>query len=183
LPGITSHNELPSDLVMVGYIAGAHGIRGLVRVRPYSAEADALLSVNAWWLEKQDKLVSVEVIEAIPHNEEIVAHLRGIQDRNAAEALRGSVVHISRSRFPELDEDEFYWVDLIGLYVENVRGEPLGIIHDLMDNGAHQILKVMVESQDKTGKQKELLIPFVNQFVIHVDQEQKKVMVDWELDY
>ena len=85
----------------------------------------------------------------------------------------------------QLDYDDiFYWIDLIGLAVENLHGEQLGVVADLMDNGAHPILRIavpVVGDQDKAAP--ELLIPFVDQFVKTVDQTAKKITVDWDLDY
>jgi len=185
---------LPDDLVPVGHVAGAYGIKGWVKVKPYSSDADALLHARTWWLGKTVKesgLHEVDMMQAKSHGDEVVAQLMGVADRNGAEALQGATVHIRRSHFPALDKDEFYWVDLIGLEVVNLAGVRLGKVSDLMDNGAHPILRVeMPEAehasainrpQDKAPK--ELLIPFVDRFVTTVDRQEKKITVDWELDY
>jgi 16S rRNA processing protein RimM len=174
---------VPDDLVLVGYVTGAYGIHGWVRIKPYSAEADALLYAKTWWLDKPG-LRDVDMMQAKSHGEDVVAQLMGVADRNAAEALRGAAVQIRRSHFPPLSNDEFYWIDLIGLAVENLQGETLGVVSDLMDNGAHPILRValpQVQGSEKTSQ--EMLIPFVDQFVKTVDQTAKKIIVDWGLDY
>jgi len=178
---------VPDDLVLVGHVAGAYGIGGWVRVKPYSSDADALLHARTWWLGKpagEAGLHDVDIMQAKSHGEEVVAQLMGVADRNAAEALKGTTVQIRRSHFPALDQDEFYWIDLIGLEVVNLEGVWLGTISDLMDNGAHPILRVEVQDAFAAAKApKELLIPFVDRFVITVDQQQKKITVDWGLDY
>lgn len=179
-PGVST----PDDLVTVGHVLGAYGIQGWVRVRPYSAEADALLATKAWWIDragtsKQD----IEVMQSKSHGGDVVARLMGVADRNAAEALKGSVVHISRKHFPALDDNEFYWVDLIGMVVENLQGEQLGVVSDMMDNGAHPILKVTKVAQEGEAPVPEQLIPFVDQFVKTVQQQDRKIIVDWGLDY
>ena len=74
--------------------------------------------------------------------EDVVARLAGVEDRTAAEALKGSVVKISKALFPALPDGEFYWIDLIGLQVENLQGEQLGVVRAMMDNGAQAILRV-----------------------------------------
>ena len=107
----------------------------------------------------------------------------GVADRNAAEALKGSAVQVRRSHFPALSDNEFYWVDLMGLAVENLQGEALGTVADLMDNGAHPILRVQAPAMSETEKSKEWLIPFVEQFVKTVDKQAGKVTVDWGLDF
>jgi 16S rRNA processing protein RimM len=174
---------IPDDLVLVGHVTGAFGIQGWVRIKPYSADADALLHAKTWWLDKPD-LRDVDMMQAKTHGEDVVAQLMGVADRNAAEALKGTAVQIRRSHFPPLSNDEFYWVDLIGLTVENLQGESLGTVNDLMDNGAHPILRVTVpETPDADKAPQELLIPFVDQFVKTVDQAGKKITVDWGFDY
>jgi 16S rRNA processing protein RimM len=178
---------IPDDLVLVGYVTGAYGLNGWVRIRPYSSDADALLSARTWWLSKPEnsgELRDVEMIQAKGHGGEVVAQLMGVADRNLAEAMKGLAVQISRRHFPPLSDDEFYWVDLIGLAVVNLEGEHLGEVADLMDNGAHPILRVAVSQAGEPGTtQQETLIPFVDQFVKTVDQGTKKITVDWGRDY
>lgn len=172
----------PDDLVLVGHISGAYGIQGWVRIKPYSADADALLHAKTWWLDKP-VLRDVDVMQVKSHGEDVVAQLMGVADRNVAEALKGAVVQIRRSHFPVLSDGEFYWVDLIGLAVENLQGESLGGVADLMDNGAHPILRVQAPQTSETEKPKEWLIPFVDQFVKTVDLAEKKITVNWSLDF
>lgn len=178
--------KVPEDLVLVGYISGAYGLNGWVRVRPYSADADALLNAKTWWLDKPE-FRDVAMMQAKIHSGDVVAQLMGVADRDAAEALKGATVQIPRSHFPALSDNEFYWVDLIGLEVENLQGVRLGQVSDMMDNGAHPILRVAVspstEVVDDKAAPRELLIPFVDQFVITVDRTAKKITVDWGLDY
>lgn len=178
--------KVPEDLVLVGYISGAYGLNGWVRVRPYSADADALLTAKTWWLDKSE-FHDVEMMQSKMHTGDVVAKLMGVAGRDAAEALKGATVQIPRSHFPALSDNEFYWVDLIGLAVENLQGEHLGQVSDMMDNGAHPILRVAVpqaaEAADPKAAPQELLIPFVEQFVITVDRTAKKITVDWGLDY
>jgi len=173
-------------LVVVGYISGAYGLQGWVRIRPYSAEADALLHAKTWWLgnpELPQQLRDIDMMQAKNHSGDVVARLVGISDRDVAEALKGSVVQISRRHFPALSKDEYYWVDLIGLQVENLQGQSIGIVDSLMDNGAHPILKVSAPADKPEDAPKEILIPFVDNFVNNVDMSAKKITVDWGLDF
>ena len=184
----SSSVAVPGDLVLVGYVSGAYGLNGWIRIRPYASDADALLAAKTWWLDKPE-LHDVSMMQAKMHSGDVVAQLMGIAGREGAEALRGTAVHVSRAHFPALSTDEFYWVDLIGLAVENVEGIALGHVVDMMDNGAHPILRVALAAQEQTSAvdtpiaAPELLIPFVDQFVKTVDQVGKKIIVDWGLDY
>ena len=167
----------------VGHIAGAFGVQGWVRIHPYSAHADAILESKRWWVDKPE-FADVERQQARWHGDEVVAQLVGVTDRNAAEALKGAVLHVSRRHFPPLEENEYYWVDLIGLSVVNLQGEKLGSISGLMESGAHPILRV--DASEENGSEKttrEMLIPFVDQFVKTVDQQARLITVDWQRDY
>lgn len=184
--GVLAKTGAPEDLVLVGYISGAFGLQGWVKIRPYSSTADALLSAKTWWLEspQQPEVHDIDRMECKIHGEDVVARVVGVADRNAAEALKGTTVKISRSHFPALPDGEFYWLDLIGLSVENLQGESLGLVRDLMDNGAHPILRVAAAEVPESELSKhERLIPFVDSFVKEVDQGTRKITVDWGLDY
>jgi 16S rRNA processing protein RimM len=173
--------EIPDDLLPVGHILGPFGVQGEVRIKPYSVDADALMSVRRWWLDKP-ALTDVEVLNVRRQGEDVVARLVGVVGRDAAEALKGATVQVRRSHFPALSDNEFYWVDLIGLSVVNLGGQELGAVSDLMESGAHPILRVAMASQnDEPGR--ELLIPFVDQFVKTVDRVARKITVDWEVGY
>lgn len=175
--------QVPADLTQVGYVSGAYGVTGSIRVTPFSADADALLNVKTWWLDKPG-LRSVEVRTAKLHGGDVVAQLVGVVGRDASEALKGAAVSIPRSQFPELPADEYYWSDLIGLDVVNLQGEALGQVTDMMDNGVQSIFRIApVAEAGADVKAPERLIPYVDQFVKTVDLAAKKITVDWGLDY
>jgi 16S rRNA processing protein RimM len=170
--------QVPDDLAQVGFVFGAYGVAGWVRIRPFSEDADALLKVKTWWLDKP-AMHDVDIQQVKLHGGDVVARLVGVTDRNVAESLKGAAVFIPQSRFPALSDDEFYWADLIGLEVENLQGEHLGKVTDMMSNGPQSILRVTpgeVEAQER-------LIPFVDAYINKVDKEAGKIIVDWGLDY
>lgn len=195
---IADQQAIPDDLVELGYVTGAYGIRGWVKVEPFSAEAEALLVAKEWWLKKakggqlgmkpdvpgtaKASLRSIEVCAAKMHSGSVVAHPMGYEGRTLAETLKGYTVLVSRAKFPPLADDEYYWVDLVGLSVSNLQGEILGRVVGLMDNGVHPILRVADEQQIE-GRQHERLIPFVGQYIQTVDIAGKRLVVDWALDY
>jgi 16S rRNA processing protein RimM len=174
--------QVPDDLAQVGYVAGAYGLRGGIRITPFSPDADALLNVKTWWLDKPS-LRPVSVRTAKFHSGDVVATLVDLEDRDAAEALKGASVQVSRREFPALPEDEYYWSDLIGMDVVNLQGEALGKVADMMHNGAQSILRITPVPDPSVEKAQERLVPFVDQFVKTVDLEAKKLTVDWGLDY
>jgi 16S rRNA processing protein RimM len=104
--------------------------------------------------------------------------------RDAAEALKGASVQVSRAAFPALEEDEYYWSDLIGMDAVNLQGEALGKVIDMMSNGPQSILRIEpVADPAATDKAPERLVPFVDQFVKTVDLKAKTITLDWGLDY
>jgi 16S rRNA processing protein RimM len=175
--------QIPDDLTQVGYVSGAYGVTGSIRVTPFSTDADALLNVKTWWLDKP-ALHAVTARTAKLHGGDVVTQLVGVVGRDAAEALKGAAVSIPRSQFPELPADEYYWSDLIGLDVVNVQGEALGQVTDMMDNGVQSIFRITPVADEGAGaKAPERLIPYVDQYVKSIDLAAKKITVDWGLDY
>jgi 16S rRNA processing protein RimM len=154
VPG--AEQSVPADLIQVGHVSGAYGIAGGIRVTPYSSDADALLSIKTWWLDKPT-LRPVKVRSAKYHSGDVTATLVGLSDRNLAEALKGATVQVSR----------------------NLEGAALGKVVDMMDNGAQSILRIAPAEQPTA----ERLVPFVEQFVKHVDREARLITLDWGLDY
>ena len=109
----------------------------------------------------------------------VVALAPEVADRDAAEALKGARVFVSRAAFPAPEPDEFYWVDLIGLAVFNRESVALGMVVGLIDTGPHCVLRV----QPEDAKAEERLIPFVDAYIDSVDMPARQVRVDWGLDY
>lgn len=187
LPAEIESAALPADAIEVGRIADAWGIKGWFKVLPHSADPQALFSSTRWYLQPSEKgaktfsgTVLLRVRETREHSDSIVARADGVEDRSAAEALRGARVFIPRSSFPSAGDDEFYWVDLLGLDVVNREGVHLGQVKDLMATGPQTVLVVGYE---EGGKALERMIPFVSQYVDGVDQAGKRITVDWQADY
>lgn len=179
--------ELPADAVEVGRIADAWGIKGWFKVQPHSSNPEALFSAKRWYLQPPERgarvfngTVLLPIRQTKDHSDTVVAWAEGIDDRNAAEALRGARIFVPRSSFPSTSEDEYYWVDLIGLAVVNREGVALGEVRELMSTGPQTVL-VLAYEQD--GKVLERMIPFVSAFVDQVDLPGKRITVDWQPDY
>jgi 16S rRNA processing protein RimM len=179
--------ELPADAIEVGRIADAWGIKGWFKVLPHSASPEALFSSRRWYLQPSERgaktfsgTVLLRVKEAKEHSDSVVASAHDIDDRNAAEALKGARVFVARSSFPTPAADEYYWVDLIGLQVVNREGVALGEVKELLSTGAQTVL---VLEYLEEGKTLERMIPFVSAYVDTVDLPGKRITVDWQPDY
>lgn len=186
LPGLDAA-VLPADAIEVGRIADAWGIKGWFKVLPYSADSEALFSSKNWFLLPSEKgaktftgVGQLSIKEAKNHSGTVVACANGVDDRNAAEALRGARIFVSRTHFPASKKDEYYWVDLIGLNVVNREGITLGVVRELLSTGAQTVLVI---DYDHEGKLLERMIPFVAVYVDEVDLAGRRVLVDWQADY
>ena len=186
LPGLDTA-ELPADAIEVGRIADAWGVKGWFKVLPHSASPEALFSSKRWYLlptERGTKTFTgtllLRVREAKEHSGTIVASAHEVDDRSAAEALKGARIFIPRSSFPTASTDEYYWVDLIGLQVVNREGVALGQVKELLSTGPQTVL-VIEYTED--GKSMERMIPFVSAYVDGVDLPGKRITVDWQADY
>jgi len=173
--------DFPADAVEVGRVVGAWGIKGGIKVQPFATDPQALFSTKRWYLRPPEGPGGVpppllRVIQAREHGGVVVASVQEVPDRNAAEALKGARVFVARSSFPTAGADEYYWVDLIGCSVVNREAVVLGTVIDLLDTGAHSVLRVQ---QGET----ERLIPFVAAYVDAVSLSERRVLVDWGLDF
>lgn len=182
---------MPVDVVEVGQIIGAWGVKGEIRVKPFSRDAQALFSADEWFLQASEAPrppgarplqrlpAALRVLSSRSQGDWVVATAEGLGDRDLAQALAGARVFVSRACFPTTGTDEFYWVDLIGLQVFNRQALALGEVIGLIETGPHCVLRVQPAEQDAP----ECLIPFVAAYVDGVDRVGRRITVDWEADY
>lgn len=129
-----------AELVAVGVITGAHGIRGQVKLRSFTSDPYAILDY-APLLNKEGSKRYEFRIDAETKNG-LVATFKGVNDRNAAELMRGTELFFDKSKLPEPDEEEFYYDQLIGLAVRDAAGTALGTVAALYDFGAGDIIEI-----------------------------------------
>lgn len=162
----------------MGRIAAAYGIHGWLKIQPFTAAPGNLMDFRTWWLGSDENgWRELDVLQSTLHGgRSVVAQIMGCHDRSTAERYKGMLVAIPRSRLPAPDEDEYYWADLIGLNVVNVQDENLGVVDTLIDTGSNQVLCV-------TGRQGEIMIPFIASAILQVDLAAKVIRVDWQSDF
>lgn len=166
------------ELVAMGFVRGAFGIRGWVKVHTDTEFADGLFDYPTWWLKQPDGTWKpYTLLEGAVHTKDIAAQLEGIDDRDKAAALRGCTIAVPRSSLPVLAEGEYYWSDLVGLNVVNPEGDVFGKVTELLPNGtANEVLVVHDGTQER-------LIPYVAAYVLEVDVPNQRMVVAWGLDY
>ncbi len=194
---------LPTDAIEVGRITDAWGLKGWFKVHSHSNDPQALFSSKRWYLQPTERgkpvfsgTLLMRIQQAKDHSDVVVALAHGITDRDVAQSLKGSRIFIPRTSFPTPELDTYYWVDLIGLQVTNREGVVLGTVKDLLSTGPQTVLVIEdevipVEKVDANSNAitqvavvvTERMIPFVSHFVDIVDLPNKKITVDWQLDY
>jgi 16S rRNA processing protein RimM len=183
----------PADAVEVARVLDAWGLKGWIRVQPFAADPQALFSSTRWFLKPPESSPRqrgdlpaqlpgyLRIGQSRMQGDHVVAEVHGIDERNAAEALRGARIFVARHSFPSTATDEFYWVDLIGLEVLNREAQLLGRVSGLLDTGVHSVLRVAQPSGSEGSG--ETLIPFVAAYIDEVDMAARQIRVDWGLDY
>ena len=157
--------------VCLGQIGAAHGVRGEVRLRSFTAEPEAIANYGP--LETEDgRVFRIESLR--PAKDLFVATLSGVADRNAAEALTNLKLYVPRERLPELDEaDEFYHADLIGLSVVDRGGHPLGTVVAIHNFGAGDLIEVRQAKGNATQ-----MLPFNTATVPEIDLAAGRLVVE-----
>lgn len=168
--------EAPSQPVVMGRVLTPFGVRGWVKVEPFTEQPEALARYACWWLSMAGEWSKVEVAEWARHGARLVARFEGCGTPEQAARYRGSEIAVPREALPEPGENEFYRADLIGLRVVNRAGEELGRIEAMLDNGAHPVLRVAREGGER-------LLPWVGGVVEHIDLEAGEIQVDWDADW
>lgn len=126
--------------VCVGAIVGAHGVRGQVRVKSFTADPADVAAYGPVESEDGTRRFRLQVMGEAKGL--VIARLDGVADRDAAEALRGTKLYVAREKLPETEEDEFLYSDLVGLKAEAVDGTVLGTVRGVADFGAGEVLDV-----------------------------------------
>ena len=171
-------DEAPSaqKMILLGRIHGAFGVRGEVKLESFAEPLRGILRYQPWTL--RDARGDRELSGATGREtaKGLVATLPGVEDRDAAEALRGTEILVARDALPPPGPDEYYWIDLEGLRVVTLEGVDLGTVSHLLATGANDVLVVQGE--------RERMIPWVQpQFVQGVDFEARTITVDWDPEF
>jgi 16S rRNA processing protein RimM len=166
------------DWVVLGKISGIHGLGGWIKVFSYTQPPGGILDYDPWCLagpdDRQRRQVSLQ--DGRRQGKGILAKLDGCGDRDQARSLIGLDIATRRANLPSIGDGEYYWSDLIGLRVVAADGAPLGIVHQMLDTGANDVMVIHGE--------RERLIPFlVGTVVRRVDVSDGLILVDWDPDF
>ena len=184
----------PERLVEMGRISAPFGIKGWIRVQPYTRAISGLTNYTRWWLGGTDDggWCEYAVEQSQAQGTDVVAKLAGCDDRDVAAGFKGRQVAIPRAAFPPAGLGEFYWADLMGLKVRNCEGLDFGVVTSMMETGANDVMVVQevvqemaqgVVQQSAVDGGRERLIPFIADTVKRVDIAAGLIEVDWGADF
>jgi 16S rRNA processing protein RimM len=160
-----------TERVIVARIGAAHGVRGEVRLWPFTQEPLAVAGYGP--LESEDGTRTFEIESVRPGSDHLIARFKGVNDRTAAETLRNIDLYIPRDRLPAIDEDDtYYHSDLIGLDAVRDDGTPLGTVHAIHNFGAGDIIEIVSAGSGDT-----LMLPFTDATVPKVDLQARQIVV------
>jgi 16S rRNA processing protein RimM len=158
------------QLLPVGRIARAHGVRGRIVLVPYNVESNALIQVTALWLRTgEGEPRRYEVARAERATQGYLVALRGIDDRDAADALRGNEALVERGALPEPGEGEVYAADLLGYAVDDQSGAPRGYVVGVESAGLQELLRVR-------NADRESLVPFA--LLKDIDEARRRIVIE-----
>jgi len=159
----------------MGRVIAPFGVRGQVKIQPFSAATGNLIAYANWWFARDGEWREHKIERAHVQGRVLVAKLEHCDDRGAAMLLRGVQVAVPREAFPHPTAGEFYWADLIGLGIVNEEGRGFGQVTQILETGANDVLVIRGE--------RERLIPFIADVVKKVDLAAGMITVDWGADY
>ena len=162
-----------SDALPVGKVAKAHGIKGEIKVDPYSGEPANFLGYQAAALIAPggQRLGPYRIAGGRIQGRQAILRLAGIDSREQAEHLAGCEVWVDKSQLPPLSKDEFYWREMEGRRVVTTDGRELGRVSGLLATGAHDVLVV-------TGCGREYLIPAIRELMTEIDEKTDTIVVE-----
>ena len=157
--------------VCIAQVVAAHGVRGEVKLKSFTERPEDVAAYGPLESERGERRFEVKLRGVV--KELFIARLSGIENRTAAEGLRGARLYVPRSALPEIaEEDSFYHTDLIGLAVEDMTGQPLGRVAAVENHGAGDVLEI------ETPNGRRLHLPFTRQVVPLVDLAAGRIEVD-----
>lgn len=162
----------PADILLVGTIGRARGLKGHVRVRPYTDDPGRFFDLERVYLRDVDSFTPLELADAQVEGDTVVLLFQGVTDRTAAELLNGKEIYISREDAVELPPDSYFIVDLVGCRVVDDRGTFIGRVADVLQPGAADVYVL------RDGPRGEVMFPSLKDLILSTDIAAKQIIVD-----
>ena len=160
-----------AELICVGAIAGAFGVKGEVRLKSFTSIPESIADYAPLLTEEGEKKFDVVITGEIKNG--LSARMSGVVSKEEADKLKGTRLFVPREKLPELLEDEYYHTDLIGLIVQNLEGSNIGRITSVLNHGASDLLEIENKRENRS-----VLVPFTREIVPKVDIKNSLVIID-----
>ena len=169
--------EEPRDenYVLIGQFKSFYGLKGWFSVRTFTSRIENFLSYKFLIFKKNSTHIKCIIEDYSYINQQLFIKLNNYNDRTSIEFLKNSKIFVHKSSLPRLKQNEFYWNELIGLSVCNLDGVDFGLVENLIETGANDVLVVKKISTT--------LIPFIEKYIKKVNLKKKIIIVDWLDDY
>jgi len=168
---------------VVGRINGVFGIKGWVKISSFTEPEENLFTYSPWRVKKPDGWKDVQLDQVQRHKGGWIAQIDGVSDRNAAEAYKLAEIFVDRGQFAELEDDEFYWHELIGMnvFIDDEQRSHIGVVHEMLETGANDV--IVVKPVSKSVDDRERLIPYdPDTYVKEINREERYILVDWNIE-
>lgn len=162
--------------IVIGRFGAPFGVKGWLKVNSFTVPEDNILAYQPWFADLKDGLTEIKLLDHRKHHKGIVVQIEGCEQKEETAFYRNASIAVKRSVLPELEDGEYYWSDLAGLTVNNIKGETLGVIDHVFATGANDVLVVKGDS--------DILIPYVKESVVKsIDLTAHLMVVDWDPEF
>jgi 16S rRNA processing protein RimM len=161
-----------SDLLPIGRVVKAHGVRGKIKVKYFGENPHLFPYREIFIKDRAGKSVSYEILEAVSQPPRIILKVKGVERAEDAQALAGKEVLIRKETLPDLLEDEYYWAEILEMVVETEEGKKIGRMKEILDTGASDVWVI-------EGKKGEILLPATKEVIRSVDRKSGVIRVRW----
>jgi len=164
------------EIVVMGKVLVPYGVNGWVKVYSFTEKIESFLTYKKLFLSKdQTTWLEIKPIEIKLHGKTIIAKFSEIADRTQAENYKNYLIGVPKDYLPQLNENQYYWNDLIGFEVLNLQNFSFGLVDTYIETGANDVIVVKGD--------KERLIPYTSMTVLKIDTIKDKIIVDWDEDF
>ena len=160
--------------ILVGKISNPHGIKGWVKVISFTDPIENILSYKKWIISDNETEKTYCLEDSRIQGNKIVIKLEGVNNRDDADLLKNLQIEVNRSDLPKLDENSYYWEDLVDFNVIDIKGMHVGKVDSLFRTGSNDVLVIINKTKQR------LLVPFIMEEVIkYVDLDKELISIDW----
>ena len=164
---------MDNDLFVIGEVVKPHGVKGKIKVKYYGEDLDGFSRYRKVILrDRWDSPKTYEIVEVVSQSRLLILRLKGIESIEDVQPLVGKEILIEKDFLPDLEEDEYYWVDLVGMEVETEGGKKLGTLKEIFSTGANDVYVV-------EGRRGEIFLPATQEVITSVDRLQKVMKARW----